>query len=58
LSARDSALIRTSSRRAAVRSGIGSASASSTGRRLRVYALAVPAAWRAIRRSRSTVQPV
>jgi hypothetical protein len=50
--------MRASSRRAAVASGIASANASSTGRRLRVYALAVPAAWRASRRSRSTVQPV
>jgi hypothetical protein len=36
LAGRVNALIRASSRRAAVRSGIASASASSTGRRLRV----------------------
>jgi hypothetical protein len=55
---RGSRLMRASSRRAAVRSGIGSASSSATGNRLAVYRLAVPARWRANRRSRSTVQPV
>ena len=43
LPARSSVLIRASSRRAAVRSAIGTANASFTGRRLAVYLLAFPA---------------
>jgi hypothetical protein len=56
--ARGKRLIRVSSRRAAVPSGIGIASASSTGSRLAVQRLATPAWWRASLRSKSTVQPV
>ncbi len=58
LSPRRRRLMRASSRRAAVRSGIDIACASSTGSRLAVYRLAVPARWRASLCSRSMVQPV
>ena len=49
--------MRASSRSASERSATGSAAASSTGRRLRVYRLAVPARCAASRRSTSVVQP-
>jgi len=56
--ARGRRLMRASSRMAAERSGCGSVSTTSTGRRERVYREAVPAAWAAKRLGRSFVQPV